>query len=251
MNSPCCGKTSFVGYFSVLAAVLVLAAVMFLSGCAERKEPQLQFLLETENGTVQGDRVPSERIEELRKEIRRYETEVEEAVHAYAMSGSYHKMLAHELLKEEMYGPALESLQRAMELQPANPVVYYFAGVAAARSARAHMLDGREDEYLKTAERLFDEALRLRPDYQDALFAMAVLLAFDLDRPEDALTYSRRLTSIETGDPSVRFLHGNVLVRNGLVSEAIEVYDDLARTAPSAEQRARARENRDELERMR
>jgi len=127
--------------------------------------------------------------------------------------------------------------------------VYYFAGVAAARTGRAHMLSGEEDRYLVLAERFFSEAIRLRENYQDAIFAMAVLLAFDLNRPEEALEYSRKLSEIETGDPAVKFLHANILVRNGLFREAIAVYDDLARNAPSSEQRTRARQNRDELER--
>jgi tetratricopeptide (TPR) repeat protein len=232
-----------------LMVLTIVLPALLLSGCRDGQDEKLDFLVDTEGRTYEGTEVSSERIEELRRDIERYEKEIEAAVQAHTRSASYHKLLAQELLKEEMYGPALEALQRAMELQPANPVVYYYAGVAAARTGRAHMLSGEEDRYLALAESYFSEAIRLRENYQDAIFAMAVLLAFDLNRPDEALEYSRKLSEIETGDPAVKFLHGNILVQNGLFREAIDVYDDLARSAPSSEQRARARQNRDELER--
>ncbi len=229
----------------------VVLLVVLLAGCTVRQDQRLDFLVDTEGGTYQDAEISSQRIAELRRDIEKYEKAIESAVDAYSQSASYHKLLAQELLKVEMFGPALDALQRAMELQPANPVVYYFAGVAAARTGRAHMMSGEEDRYLALAERFFSEAVRLRQDYQDALFALAVLLAFDLDRPAEALEHSTRLSTIETGDPAVKFLHGNILVRNGRIEEAIEVYDGLARNAPSSEQRTRARQNREELERNR
>ncbi len=231
-----------------LVAVITVISLFLFIGCSQRDDRRLQFLAETEPTGYDEVGVSSQRMDELREDIRRAEGEIEEAVQAYARSASFHKLLAYELIQAEMYGPALEALRRAMELQPANAVVYYYVGIASARTARAHMLDGEESSYLADAERHFREAIRLRPDYKDALFALAVLLAYDLSRPEDALTYSRRLSQIETGDPAVRFLHANILVRNGQIEEAIDIYDYLAQNAPSQEQRAQARDNRNVLE---
>ncbi|MDA3950865.1 MAG: hypothetical protein PF508_16785 [Spirochaeta sp.] len=236
-------RRRFHRYFLLAIVLFVLAVV----GCVEENDARLEFLTQTESGAYEGIPVDDERVEELRRDITRYEEEISETVQNYRRVASFQKSLAQELIRGEMYGPALEALERAMDLQSENAVLYYFAGVAAARSARGHILDGEETDYLSRAERLFGEALALRPDYKDALFAMAVLLAFDLQRPEEALEYSRRLSQLETGDPGVRFLHANVLVRNGMVDEAIAVYDDLAQTAPGTDQRARARENRDAL----
>lgn len=236
-------RTRFHRYVTPTISLLLIV----LAGCAEEDDARLEFLTATESATYDGIPVDDARVEELRRDIARYEDEIAETVQNYRRVASFQKLLAQELIRGEMYGPALEALERAMDLQSENAVLYYYAGVAAARSARGHILDGEETDHLKRAEELFGEALALRPDYKDALFAMAVLLAFDLGRPEEALEHSRRLSELETGDPGVRFLHANVLVRNGMVAEAIEVYDDLAQTAPGTDQRARARENRDAL----
>lgn len=235
------------GVFRSIPYLLLVISIVGIIGCADTKDPRLDFLVETEAVPYDGVPIADERIEELREEIARYEKEIDAVVTNYAEVASFQKLLAHELIQREMYGPAYEAVRAALAIQPENAVLYYFGGVAAARSARAQILQGEETDRLEHAERLFRQALDLRPEYKDALFAMAVLLAFDLDRPEEAVEYSRRLSTLETGDPSVKFLHANVLVRNGAVEEAIEVYDELAQTAPSNEQRRQARENREEL----
>ena len=231
-----------------LKRIVVLVLVLPLFGCSEQDDPRLDLLTETESRPYEGVPLSEERVNELRTDIKEYEDEVDSMVQDYGRIASFQKMLANELIQAEMYEPALDALERAMEIQNENAVLFYLAGVAAARSARAHILDGEETDYLDKAERLFREALELRPDYHDALFGVAVLLAFDLDRPDDALPYAQKLSRLETGEPSVKFLLANILVRNGMNEEAAAVYDELARSAPSAEQRQQARENRDALE---
>ena len=228
-----------------IAILLVLAAL--LAGCDRREEPALDFLEQTEGGAYDGVPVGQDRIEELRGDIEALQESVQEQTRRLGRIASYQKLLARELMNAEMYGPALDALQAAMELQTENPVLYYLAGVSAARSARAEIIAGGETDRFALAEQMYREALNLRPEYHEALYGLAVLLNFELDRPDEALTYARRLSEIETGDPSVRFLLANILVRLGQTGEAEEIYADLARNAPSADQRQRAADNRDAL----
>tara|TARA_B100000614_G_C14479017_1_gene465891 strand:+ start:137 stop:868 length:732 start_codon:yes stop_codon:yes gene_type:complete len=228
-----------------IAILLILAAL--LAGCDRREEPALDFLEQTEGGAYDGVPVGQDRIEELRADIEALQESVQEQTRRLGRIASYQKLLARELMNAEMYGPALDALQAAMELQTENPVLYYLAGVSAARSARAEIIAGGETDRFALAEQMYREALNLRPEYHEALYGLAVLLNFELDRPDEALTYARRLSEIETGDPSVRFLLANILVRLGQTGEAEEIYADLARNAPSADQRQRAADNRDAL----
>ncbi len=230
-----------------IRGMLVLAILGLLVGCAAEDGPTLDFLVETESATYEGVAVGESRIEELRQDIAEYQEAVQDTTRRLGRIATFQKMLARELMEAEMYGPALEALEAAMELQTENAVLYYLAGVAAGRSARGQLDEGDVQNRLDLAERMYQEALDLRPDYREALYGMAVLLAFERDRPQEALDYARRLAREETGDPSVRFLLANILVRVGNVDEAREIYAELAQSAASSDQRQRAAENRDAL----
>lgn len=247
MNSRVAGRFQC---STACTGALIVVLVAFFSGCAEQREAELDFLIATEEAQYEGVSVPSERIQELRSEIRRYRDQVEEVTTAMSRVASFQKMLANELMQQNMWEPALEALQQAMELQTGNPVLYYLAAVASGYSARAHIIDGRREEYLQQAEQLYRAAIEINPQYREALYGLAVLLAFELDRPGEALEYARRVATIETRDPAIRFLLANVLVRNEQYQAAAEIYDELAKNAPSADQRRRAASNRDEVRRQ-
>ncbi|MCG8479345.1 MAG: hypothetical protein MI724_09645 [Spirochaetales bacterium] len=225
----------------------LLAAVATLVACVPEQEPALDFLVATEGAAYDGVTVSEERIEELRADIERYREEIRETTVRLGRVATFQRLLARELMEAEMYGPALEALEAAMEIQTDNANLYYLAGVATARSARARAIAGDEAAYYERAERLYRAAIDIRPDYREALYGLTVLLTFELDRPEEALSYARRLAEVESREPSVQFLFANVLVRNGLDEEAAAVYGELARNALTDEQRRRAAHNRDAL----
>jgi tetratricopeptide (TPR) repeat protein len=232
------------------ASGILLVLLVATPGCTGKDNGQLDFLVATEPREYEGVEIPSERIAELRADIRRYSKEVEETVSTMNRVASFQKMLANELMQQQMYEPALDALQQAMELQTSNAILYYLGGVAAGHSARAHVIDSRREEYLEKSAQLYREAVRIDPRYREALYGLAVVLAFELDRPDEALEYARRVAALDTQDPSVRFLLANVLVRTQRLSEATEIYEELARSAPSADQRRRAADNLEELRRQ-
>lgn len=217
-----------------------------ISACSESDESVLDFLVATE--AVEYDRVAvsEDRIAELRADIERYQSEVSATVDQMIRVATFQKMLANELMQQELYGPALDALTAAITIQTDNPVLYYLAGVASARSAKAQAAPSDGQALLQQAERYYRTALEIRPDYEEALFGLTVLLAFELDRAQEALEYADLLAQLETGDFSVRFLHANVLVRAGELDRAIDVYDRIASDA-TGEQRRQAQDNRDRL----
>lgn len=91
-----------------LAVAIVLAVT---AGCADRREPELDFLVATEQVEYEGVEVPSERIQQLRSDIRRYRNQVESVITDMNRVASFEKMLANELMQQNMYEPALEALQ--------------------------------------------------------------------------------------------------------------------------------------------
>jgi cytochrome c-type biogenesis protein CcmH/NrfG len=112
------------------------------------------------------------------------------------------------------------------------------------------MSSKERSERLALAERMYRRSVELQPDHREALYGLAVLLNFELDRPEEALEFIRRLVSINPGDTQAQFVLANILVRTGEIEEALEVYAELAESAPAVDQRRQAAENRDALRGM-
>ena len=229
-----------------LRLALPLLSGLWLSTCSRPDEAVLDFLVATEPVEYDGVAVRAERVAELRADIARYQDAVSQTLDQMMRVATFQKMLANELMQQELYGPALDALASAIAIQTDNPVLYYLAAVAGARSAKAQPTPAAEAALLRQAERHYRIALEIRPEYQEALFGLAVLLAFELDLPEDALEYAQRLAQLETGDVAVRFLHANVLVRAGELDRAVDVYDRIA-SQTTGEQRRQAQDNRDRL----
>jgi len=234
----------FVGK-GVRVAVVVLAMVI-LYGCNRKEQaPGLDFLIRTEPTAYDGASVSDDRITELTKEVAGHQDAIEELVSRMSRTAVSQKLLGEAYLRREMYEPALKALEAAMAIQTENAVLYYWAAVASARSAKAHPAD--RSRFLELANGYYESALMIRPDYKDALYGISVLLAFELDRPAEALPHIRHLAAMETASVDIRFLFANILVRVEQFEEAIEIYDDLGKSAPSEVTRRQALENKDQL----
>ncbi|MFP4301005.1 MAG: tetratricopeptide repeat protein [Spirochaetaceae bacterium] len=225
-------------------------ALLLLSGCDRRdsRRDALEFLQRTEATRYEGQEVSQERMRELQQEIETYEEDVEEVVRKLSDVGVFRKLLAEEFLDREMYGPALEHLQAAMELQPANAVLFYLAGVSSAQTGKAYVEDrGRREEHLRLAEEYYLRALELDSRYRECLYAISVLYVFELQEPGEAREYMDRLLEIDPGNTQARFLKARMLVELGNIEEAADLYGEIAEEAPTREQRDRAMANRNQL----
>lgn len=230
--------------------LLSLFALLSLTGC-DRSGPSrdaLEFLEETEATRYEGQEVPRERVLELQQQIEEYEEEVEEVVRKLGEVAVFRKLLAEEFIDQEMYGPALEHLRAAMELQPANAVLFYLAGVSSAQTGKAFVENQqRREEYLRQAEAYYLRALDLDSGYRECLYALAVLYVFELSEPAEAEEYLDGLLEIDPGNIRAQFLKARMLVELGRIEEAANLYGEIAEEAPTREQRSRALENRNQL----
>lgn len=232
------------------AIVFMVLVALLVAGCDRRGPAQdaLEFLEETEATRYEGQEVPRERVRELQREINKYEKEVEEVVQKLSQVAVFRKLLAEEFLDQQMYGPALENLQAAMELQPANAVLFYLAGASSAQTGKAFVQDqARREEYLRLAEDYYLRALELDSGYRECLYAISVLYVFELGEPAEAEEYLTRLLEIDPGNIQAQFLQARMLVELGRVEEAADRYAEIAEKAPTREQRSRAMANRSQL----
>jgi tetratricopeptide (TPR) repeat protein len=228
-----------------LAAAALAAPALLLASCGGSED--LKRLMSLEDRGAVG--APPQSVEELKAGIERYAKEAERVVEATEKVGIYYKILASRLLEKQLYGEAYEALAKAIEYYPGSPTLYYKAGYSAGLVAKGKAAlgpDGAEErrKWLATAESCYRAALSSSPRFAEAMYGLAVLYEFELDRPQDALPLLRSLLEIETRNADAMLLLGRVYYRLGRLEDAANVYETAAKVTRVAEKKAAAEANR-------
>jgi tetratricopeptide (TPR) repeat protein len=225
------------------AALLLLSG---LAGCARSGDPFLEPLLEMDGSGNHGQAVADRRIREIQQAIRRYRREVERTVKASAQLEVYYKMLAAAYMQQGMFQPAYEALQEAMAIQSANPILAYYAAVCSASLSKAQVEEAARSQWLQRSEGYYRRALDLDPGYVNALYGLAVLYVFELQRPQEAAVLLERLLKRDSRNTAAELLLGNAYYRSGRLEDALGVFRDVA--APTDAQRQEAQANAQRIE---
>lgn len=221
-----------------LAWVLAGAAVA-LAGCAARST-WLESLKAVEGG--EGTRSS---LEQLKRDIDRFQAEVDRTVSAAQNLGVYWKMLALKYVDNGMYGLALEALDEAVAVYPENPILFHYMGLSAARAAKGVVADGAERARLfARAEAAYRRAIFLEPGYVDALYGLAVLLSLELDRSPEAEPLLAAVLAREPKNVDALFLLGRIAYAEGRYEDAVDAFDRILATKPPERVGAQAEANR-------
>lgn len=231
---------------------LFLSVFLFLlnglTGCKEDEGKILDKLKPFETMTYKEEEVSEERIAELKEGIEKYKQIVEREVEASAQIGEYYKMLAVAYIDREMYGKALESLEKAIDYYPENSIIFYLAGVCSARMAKAAVNRPAAQETLfEEAENYYLRAISLDTGFVDALYGLSVLYVFEMDRIVDAEPYLERILEKESRNTKAMFLLARVHVYSGRIEDAVELYDEIIDKAQSKQEKERARELKNQV----
>lgn len=227
---------------SIVRAILLLgSAGLMLAACRPERDGAVDRLLMTEPEAIERSEADRATIRELEQDVDRYLDEVESTLRALGNLANAHRLLAMRLLDQRMYGPALEQFVHASEIQSENPTIFYYIGVSAGLHAQAATVAAEREARLDQAERAYRRALELRPRYTAAAYALSVLLAFELDRPEDALVYANRAVESQPRNDRAHAVRAYALATLGRVEEAVRAYDQVIEHAVDNETRDRAR----------
>ena len=228
--------------------VLIVVAAALLSGCDRGDRGFLRELTRIEGASSYGGEEPSqERIEELKQEISKYRSIVEEKVEAAGQLGTYHKMLGLAYMDEQMFGPALEQLERAISIQSENAVLFYHAGVCSAQIAKATVDEQKQQQLFEDAENYYIRSIELDPERNDANYALGVLYVFELDKPAEARPHLQQMVEDEPKNDRVYMVLARSLAATGNVDRAVELYDQAAELTSNEELRRAALRNREAL----
>jgi len=212
---------------NVLLPIFLTLLVLFSTGCTRENKERLERML-TWEARDSGNKVPEERIAEIRKALAEYQEELDRKVKAGMEMGVYYRALGTEYMNLEMYGLGLEAFKEALFYLPASSSLHYQAGICAAQMAKAVVNEGETAGYLRQAEAYYRRALELSPRDWDVAYALGVLYYFEM---EDPLAAEKVLNPIAAGNPDnyrARMLLGTVQAALGDIDRAVASYEAVA-----------------------
>jgi tetratricopeptide (TPR) repeat protein len=194
--------------------------------------------------------VPRE-IDDLKRAIAAYEKLQEQHIKDAAQTGVYWKILSSRFQSKQMYFEAIDALENAIRIAPADETLHYLLGLNAAYAAKsAHDYRGNAGgggvtrHYFDLAEAAYLRAIELEPTYGQARFALAVLYIYELNRPEDGIEQLVSYMETRSGDADAMFMMARAFYMQGRLREAVDWYDKGIPLSNDKDKKAEAEENR-------
>ena len=226
-----------------MVLLFIITSAFFMS-CSRKESTLLKDLEKTENISGKSSR---ERIASIKKGLDRYQKEAERTVKASAEIGIYYRMLGLEYMRLKMYAEALESFKKAIHYYPENPVLFYYAGVCAGKTAQSKIKKDEKMKLFTEAAAYYKRAAAINTDYTAALFAQAVLDVFEFSRPYDAVPLLERIIKKEPSNTNALFLLARADVMLGKNRDAVDLYNKIVDGSGSEKAKNDARTLRDSL----
>ncbi len=204
---------------------LVLTFLTLMSCRPGRNRDLAERVYELENiGSSEED---PEKIREIKKEINRWEKELNDAIDAARHTGRFYKTLGLKYMDYKMFGPAARSFSRAIEITPENARLYYYRGVANGRLAVSRDDAVQKAEELLSVEKDYLRAVSLESRFMPPYYSLAVLYIYELGRPFEAASYLDKYLEVERSDGRALLLYGQLLEQMGRQEEAVDIYRKL------------------------
>jgi len=176
--------------------------------------------------------------------VDRYGEIVGEKIDAAYQQADALKLLAQEYIRQQLYGPALDALEEAIRIGPRNHVLHYLTGVAAGFLGKSQSREDLRMQYLGQAERAYELAIEIEPNYIDGRYGLAVLYVFELGEPVKAIPHLEHVLNRSEGHVPSLFVLARAHVALGNIDDAIAAYDRIITVADDEATRERAERNR-------
>jgi tetratricopeptide (TPR) repeat protein len=225
--------------------LIMAGGIAFIFYYQKNKERVDQAMAISAYGPRKG--VPRE-IEDLQRAIKVYEKQLDRHVRDAAQTGVYWKILGTRFSEKGMHIEALDAFQNAMRYNTEEAVLYYLTGVSAGRAGKFALEFDRDANeaahYYQLSEEAYIRAIDLDEGYSLALYGLAVLYAFELNRPLDAIPRIERYMELRSGDIDAMFVLARCYYMSGQYQRALDQYDMIISTTKDARRQAEAEENK-------
>ncbi len=240
-------KNRILAFFVLSALVLLIVAGLRWTRARDYK----RFARELTGINPEAPSIHS--IEELSAAAQKYEHALKEHSYLAEQTGLYWKFLGMRYAEKGMHQLALEAFEKTRAYYPMDSSLFYLASISAGNIAKSTLdLSGKltdlevqaeRGRYLALAESMALRAIEINADYAQARYALAILYAFEMDRPADALKQIDAFLAKRSKDVDALFVRARALYMLARYSDAMEVYENIMAISRSPQKRAEAETN--------
>jgi tetratricopeptide (TPR) repeat protein len=164
---------------------------------------------------------------------------------AGADSGAYYDYAALMLMQKKLYSQAYENLQESLRLSPDNAFLLYYSGYSAALIGKAMRPENEAEGmvWLDKAIKYYQQALKINPDYIEALYGMAVILVYETGQPDKGIPFLLHIKQKNPENTDARFVLASAYTMTGDNDAAIAEYTEIEKIATTDEKKKAARDN--------
>lgn len=230
-----------------LIIITLICTVLFFNSCNKSNKTLIR-MQHIEEGVSN-----PQSIEDYKEAIKKYDERVRDIQLAQSQIGIWHKIVGTRYLDKKMYGEALKSFQAALEYYPDNQNLYYYVGLCAAYMSHAAMdIDAtgnseKKMNYLKLSEEAYQRAITIEPRYVRALYAIAVLYAFEFDQSDKSIPYLEKALTIEKKNLDAMTLLARCYYRVHRFDDSIAMYDRIIETTNVQERKDMANQLKEQV----
>jgi len=231
----------------VYGALALMVMALTMSSCGDDTGGMLESLFDIDARASKN--APPSTIEEYKDGIKRYGDEVEKTALAMEKIGTYWRMLAVKCLEKGLYGDAYDAALKGLRHYPDSSGLYYVAGLSAAflsKTASAEVGGGGASRtaWLAASEGAYQQSLKIDPENSKALYGIAVLYTFELERHEEALGPLEAILAKDTRNIDAMFVYARALYGAGRLQDSADAYDRIIATTTMDEKKKMAADNK-------
>ena len=232
-GAPCHG-------FAVRKAAAVLCLFSLLPVSCKLSQTRNELAKRMAAEEHQGDN--KERISELKSDIRGVEKQIEETIESVRDKGTYWRLLGLKYMDYKMWGEAVSALNEAIHIYPEHAFLLYNRALSFGQLSLSADTQEQRIAYLSRAEQGHRRALSIDPRFTPAMYALAILLVFELENPLEARDILENYLELERSDINARFLLARVHIELGENGEALRLYEEIRDIAKNEEDISKANE---------
>jgi len=186
----------------------------------------------------------SSRLEEAKAQVERYRSTINRLILETQWEADALRFLADEYFRRQMYAPALEAYQKALEILPTSFSLWYRLALTHAQLATLSLEPDERKQRSQMAAQAYNRALSLEPDHTASLYGLSILYVFELLEPEKALPLLDRHLRIESRNTRALFVRARARFETGNIEGAVKDYDAIIQYSTDPTEQENARRNR-------